>query len=103
MELIMTINPFLAAFFAPFFIAIGVTVWRLAWSDTVDAYERCCKVPRWREFFVGMGVVFLGGSYMYYLPSYPGPAIFYVALGGGMILVVMVAYLSARYSLRNRP
>lgn len=98
----MTINPFVAAFFAPFFIAIGITAWRVTRQDTIDAFEGIIRVSFFRELFVGLGVVFLGGSYMYYLPAYPGPAIFYAVLGVGLILVVAMAYWSASYSLAKR-
>lgn len=102
MELIMMINPYMAAFFTPFLLAIGITSWNLTWQDTVDDFEGQVKVSIYRELLVGLGVFFIGGSYLYYHPSYPGFAIFYGVLGGGMVLVVAIAYLSAKASLSRR-
>lgn len=96
------INPFVVAFCAPYFIAIGITAWNVTRQDTIDAYEGIIKVGRFRELFAGLGVVFLGGSYMYYVPYYPGPSMIYGVLGAGLILVVVMAYLSARRSLGMR-
>ena len=90
------INPYLAVLFAPYFLAIGVTTWRYTWRSTIDGHEGLVKPGCLRELFLGVGATFLGGSYLYYTPSYPGPAILYGALGGGMIVIVATAYLAAR-------
>lgn len=102
MELITMINPYMAAFYTPLLVAIGIGAWNLTWKDTVDAHEGFVKVAFCRELLVGLGVFFLGGSYLYYHPSLPGFAILYGVLGAGMILVVAVAYLAARASLSRK-
>lgn len=99
MELIWAINPCMAAFYTPLLLAVAITVWNLTWRDTVDAREGVVRVAFLRELFVGLGAFFIGGSYLYYHPDYPGFAILYGVLGAGMILVVTVAYLSARTSV----
>lgn len=70
--------------------------------STIDDLEGVFKAGCLRELLLGCAAIFLGGSYMYYVPSYPGPAILYGVLGGGMILIVATAYLVARSVIRRR-
>lgn len=86
----------IAALCAPSFMAIAALVGRLSWIETIDEWEGLVVLTFWRKLFIGMGLIFLLGSY---LTDFSGLAIFYGAIGGEILLAVAIGYLSARHAV----